>query len=77
MVIDLPLRAPNEGLLNPHDARGQKIISLHPLFLLLGPLRLRCPGHNDHLRLGGKRLIETLRPIGREDDQSVMTLNPL
>ena len=31
-LIDLPLRASNEGLLRPRVARAQKIISLHPLF---------------------------------------------
>ena len=30
-LIDLPLRASNEGLLRPRVARAQKIISLHPL----------------------------------------------
>jgi hypothetical protein len=33
-LIDLPLRASNEGLLRPRVARAQKIISLHPLPLL-------------------------------------------
>ena len=31
-LIDLPLRASNEGLLRPRVERAQKIISLHPLF---------------------------------------------
>src|SRR5712692_11793577 len=30
-LIDLPLRASNEGLLRPRVARAQKIIRLHPL----------------------------------------------
>jgi hypothetical protein len=30
-LIDLPLRASNEGSLRPRVARAQKIISLHPL----------------------------------------------
>ena len=30
-LIDLPLRAFNEGLLRPRVARAQKIIRLHPL----------------------------------------------
>ena len=30
-LIDLPLRASNEGLLRPRVARAQKIIGLHPL----------------------------------------------
>jgi hypothetical protein len=30
-LIDLPLRASNEGLPRPRVARAQKIISLHPL----------------------------------------------
>ena len=29
-MIDLPLRASNEGLLRPRIARAQKIIRLHP-----------------------------------------------
>ena len=29
-LIDLPLRASNEGLLRPRVARAQKIIRLHP-----------------------------------------------
>ena len=38
-LIDLPLRASNEGLLRPRVARAQKIISLHPhLFSSLIPL---------------------------------------
>jgi len=31
-LIDLPLRASNEGLPRPHVARAQKIIRLHPFF---------------------------------------------
>ncbi|HEX6824680.1 MAG TPA: hypothetical protein VF077_00075, partial [Nitrospiraceae bacterium] len=34
-LIDLPLRASNEGLLRPRVARAQKIIRLHPLPPLL------------------------------------------
>jgi len=30
-LIDLPLRASNEGFLKPRVARAQKIIRLHPL----------------------------------------------
>ena len=30
-LIDLPLRASNEGLLKPRVARAQEIIRLHPL----------------------------------------------
>jgi hypothetical protein len=33
-LIDLPLRASNEGLLRPRVARAQKIIRLHLLLLL-------------------------------------------
>src|SRR6267143_4014067 len=33
-LIDLPLRASNEGLRRPRVARAQKIIRLHPLLLL-------------------------------------------
>ena len=33
-LIDLPLRASNEGLLRPRVARAQKIIRLHPLLHL-------------------------------------------
>ena len=33
-LIDLPLRASNEGLLRPRVARAQKIIRLHPLLPL-------------------------------------------
>ena len=33
-LIDLPLRASNEGLLRPRVARAQKIIRLHPPPLL-------------------------------------------
>ena len=29
-LIDLPLRASNEGLLRPRVARAQKIVRLHP-----------------------------------------------
>ncbi|MEK6762376.1 MAG: hypothetical protein AABY96_06640 [Nitrospirota bacterium] len=32
-LIDLPLRASNEGSLRPRVARAQKIISLHPTVL--------------------------------------------
>ena len=49
-LIDLPLRASNEGLLRPRVARAQKIIRLHPpLFLLeqegssAAPFLLRKP----------------------------------
>jgi hypothetical protein len=37
-LMDLPLRASNEGSPRPRVARAQKIISLHPLFfsILLG-----------------------------------------
>ena len=31
-LIDLPLRASNEGLLRPRVARAQKIIRLHPSY---------------------------------------------
>jgi hypothetical protein len=43
-LIDLPLRASNEGSPRPRVARAQKIISLHPLFfsiLLDGVLKSR------------------------------------
>jgi hypothetical protein len=33
-LIDLPLRASNEGLLRPRVARAQEIIRLHPLFIV-------------------------------------------
>jgi hypothetical protein len=36
-LIDLPLRASNEGFLKPRVARAQKIISLHPLPLFERP----------------------------------------
>ena len=37
-LIDLLLRASNEGLLRPRVARAQKIIRLHPLASLLAVL---------------------------------------
>jgi hypothetical protein len=40
-LIDLPLRASNEGLLRPRVARAQKIIRLHPLPVLRAR---RAPG---------------------------------
>src|SRR3989449_11544109 len=42
-LIDLPLRASNEGLLRPRVARAQKIIRLHPVpfFSILLNLELR------------------------------------
>ena len=36
-LIDLLLRASNEGLLRPRVARAQEIIRLHPLTFLLPP----------------------------------------
>ena len=46
-LIDLPLRASNEGLLRPRVARAQKIIRLHPLPFIVGALRARMvPGHS-------------------------------
>ena len=41
-LIDLPLRASNEGLLRPRVARAQKIIRLHPL---------RCSGSKEPARV--------------------------
>ena len=40
-LIDLPLRASNEGLLRPRVARAQKIIRLHPLLFIVRVLRAR------------------------------------
>ena len=42
-LIDLPLRASNEGLLRPRVARAQKIIRLHPL--LCSALLCEKKGH--------------------------------
>jgi hypothetical protein len=46
-LIDLPLRASNEGSPRPRVARAQKIISLHPL--LSCPV-LSCPGAKNRYR---------------------------
>jgi hypothetical protein len=43
-VTSFPLRASNEGLLRPRVARAQKIISLHPAFILR---RIRRHEHED------------------------------
>ena len=50
-LIDLPLRASNEGLLRPRVARAQKIISLHPLLCSAskkGTWPLQPPACADH-----------------------------
>ena len=43
-LIDLPLRASNEGFLKPRVARAQKIISLHPFFCASDPSLLHFQG---------------------------------
>jgi|CXWL01.1.fsa_nt_gi hypothetical protein len=45
-LIDLPLRASNEGLLRPRVARAQKIIRLHPPSVLRAK---RAPGRSSFL----------------------------
>ena len=50
-LIDLPLRASNEGLLRPRVARAQKIIRLHPLpffSILLQRFSLYKSNHTHH-----------------------------
>ena len=52
-LIDLPLRASNEGLLRPRVARAQKIIRLHPLFCSGSKESARVPFHPSASKKGG------------------------
>ena len=50
------------------------MVSFHPFLHPPGPRR---PHHDDHLRPGRKGLLDALRSIGREDDDSLVTLDAL
>ena len=61
-LIDLPLRASNEGLLRPRVARAQKIISLHPLLCSASKKDTwpNCPARHGYLSWSF-----SFHPIGR------------
>jgi hypothetical protein len=72
-LIDLPLRASNEGLLRPRVARAQKIIRLHPLLCFASRRTTRQPLFPFHTRMpsafanvtGGARYPPRLSRDGR------------
>ena len=47
-LIDLPLRASNEGLLRPRVARAQEINRLHSLLCSVSTGPMGCPSHPFH-----------------------------
>jgi hypothetical protein len=65
-LIDLPLRASNEGLLRPRVARAQKIIRLHPLSLI-GDHPWRLEAAETVLPERGRVLVKDTNRIWRQD----------
>jgi hypothetical protein len=75
-LIDLPLRASNEGLLRPRVARAQKIIRLHPLFLLLPNSRFQLTLAFMELEIRPFAHGSFLSFLGSLSDLSSLTVHP-
>ena len=72
-LIDLPLRASNEGLQRPRVARAQKIISLHPLLSLVSQ---SSPGNSAFSFILIMVRIMDLLPVFRSRQRPVVEIEP-